>query len=248
MSRINAEWRTVLALFLGVFIIHLASGVTAGGDSRWVVPTAVSIYQHGDTDLNEYPNLLTEWDNYWIDLVDGHHFSRFPIGPALLALPFVYSMDTVMTWTSSSFTGLEETLQRKSPGLPEDADMLDVTSRFESVPTCFYVALAAVLIYLLGRQTLERRRALLLALLFAFATSAWSCASRAMLQHGPIMCVLTLTLWLFIKAEKRPWLVQFAGAILTFGYVTRPTASIPLGVLSLYVVLKHRRYVIHYGI
>jgi hypothetical protein len=60
-------------------------------------------------------------------------------------------------------------------------------------------------------------------LLFAFATPAWSTASRALWQHGGSMLLLTLALLAFFKAEKNSsWLVV-AGVALAFSMVIRPT-------------------------
>lgn len=242
------EWAIALALFAGVFCVHFASGVSAGGDSRWVIPTAVSLYREGDADLNEYPDLLEDWSYYCTDEVDGRYYSFFPLGSTLMALPFVYPVDAILTWTFDRFPSLEQAVQRMSPRPLPDVNVITVASRVEWLPACFVVALTAMLTYLVGRHWLDRRWALALALLFAFATPAWSTASRAMLQHGPMMLVLTLTLWLFVKAEERPWVVQFTGAVLAFGYVIRPTGSIPLALLSFYVLVKHRRYVVPYGL
>lgn len=248
VERRRSERRILLTLFTGVFLIHLISGVNAGGDSRWVVPTAVSIYRQGDTDLNEYTDLLYRYNYYCTDLVGDHYYSFFSIGSTLMAMPFVYPADLAMTWTFDSFPGFREWLIRMSPKPLERVDVLSVGSRIEWLPASFYVALATVLLYLIGRDALERRYALFLALLFAFASPAWSTASRAMLQHGPMMLVLALTLWIFGKAEKRPWLIQFTGAVLAFGYVIRPTGSIPLALLSAYVLVKYHRYALPYAL
>jgi hypothetical protein len=229
-----------------VFCIHFISGVGAGGDSRWVIPTAVSIYTHCDTDLNEYPDLLKQWDYYCCDDVNGHYYSFFPIGTTVMALPFVLASDLALRGALWLFPGLEGRIRAMSPHPIGEVTILTVASRVEWLAACTIVALTTLLLFRLARQQLSVQRALFLALIFAFATPAWSTASRAMLQHGPMMLLLAATLVLFVEAERKPWLVQFAGITLAYGYVVRPTGSIPLALLSIYVFVKHRRYAAAY--
>src|SRR5207248_2106541 len=89
------------------------------------------------------------------------------------------------------------------------------------------VAITAVLLYLIARRSrLSAPSALAIALIFAFGTSAWSTASRALWQHAPSMLMLTAALYLLVLAQepssrwnsdyRRLRLVQFASLPLAF--------------------------------
>src|SRR5262249_38064441 len=80
----------------------------------------------------------------------------------------------------------------------------------------------------------------------AFGTAAWSTASRALWQHGPSMLMLTLALYLIVRARERPWIAQLAGLPLAFAYVIRPTNSLSILLLSAFVFLTYRRYFLRY--
>jgi hypothetical protein len=229
------------ALFIAVFLIHVGSCVCTPGDSRWTVPIAVSLYTEGNLDLDEYPDLLEKHDYYFLEKVNGHYYSKFPIGTPLLATPFIAAMDVSSRALFRLAPGLEERIRRASPEPIDEVDVLSLYWRVETVPASIFVALTAVLIYWMARRALDRPCALLTALLFAFATSAWSVASRSLWQHGPSMLVLSGALLLLQRADEKRWPLPLAGMLLAYGYVIRPTNAIPLALLALYVLVRHRR-------
>ncbi len=108
------------------------------------------------------------------------------------------------------------------------------------------VALTTVLLYGVARLFVSRGAAVCLALIFALCTSAWSVASRALWQHGPSMLGLTAALYLILLARRRPALIQLVGIPLALAYITRPTNSVSVVLLSLYVLLTYRRYFLGY--
>ncbi|MBI5084218.1 MAG: hypothetical protein HZB13_06430, partial [Acidobacteria bacterium] len=100
-------WIT-LALFAAVFLVHALSPVPASGDSRWTVPTALSLLDRGDLNLDEYQREMTASGYYAIECVSldrtrraypldtrpdaaaacagSHHYTVFPLaGPVLSA-------------------------------------------------------------------------------------------------------------------------------------------------------------------
>jgi hypothetical protein len=54
------------------------------------------------------------------------------------------------------------------------------------------------------------------------------------------MLVLAAALLLLVRARRRPALAGWVGLLLAFSYVIRPTNSISIAVLGLYVALRHR--------
>jgi hypothetical protein len=100
----------------------------------------------------------------------------------------------------------------------------------------FYVAL----------EFLPAGFAALLAIVFAFGTTAWSTGSRALWQHTPSMLMLAIASWILIKAWKRPFLVQFAALPLAVAYCVRPTNAIAAAVFTVYVAIHYRRWLVHW--
>src|SRR6185369_4569056 len=170
-------------LVVFVFVTHLF-GLTTSYDSRWSIPTARSLLYERNTDLNEYRSLLEKNQFFAIEVFDGRFYGTFPIGASLLAVPVVGVVDAL---------GL-----KLGDG------------KIEKVTASLAIALTTMLLFLIARRSLDVREALLIVLIFAFCTAAWSTASRALWQHGPSMLMLTLALWLIVVAQERPWVVQFA--------------------------------------
>ncbi|HEX2254516.1 MAG TPA: hypothetical protein VHQ65_14700 [Thermoanaerobaculia bacterium] len=83
--------------------------------------------------------------------------------------------------------------------------------------------------------------ALLAAGALAFATPAWSLASRALWQHGPVMLLLTATLLLLTWGERRPEWVAASALPLAFAFVVRPTAALALLAFGAAVAVRHPR-------
>jgi hypothetical protein len=98
-----------------------------------------------------------------------------------------------------------------------------IYSRFSSVP----IALAATGI-------------------FALCTPMWSTATRALWQHGPLVLMLVVAMLLLVRGRRQPSVVQYASIPLAFAFIIRPTAAIPIAVLSVYVLIRHREWFVRY--
>jgi MFS family permease len=228
-------------IFLVVFGVHVRSPVMTSYDSRWSIYTAMSLIREGNTDLNEYDDLLREYADYGIDRVGQRAYSIYPIGPVLLAVPFVLVVDRALG--RSRGDDLDGRL-RTQPELP---------ARIERMVASLIVAATAVLMYLVGGLALDRpASALVLAGVFAFATSAWSTASRALWQHGPSMLMLAAALYLVLRARERLPVIAYVGVPLALAFVMRPTNLISLILFTLFVAWRHRthlgRYLVGVGL
>lgn len=225
--RPRRPWLLPLGVFFGVWLIHSASPVYNVFDSRWTLQTAMSLRCEHDADLDEYAASVEPGD-YRVQQAGGHLYNVYPLGPALVALPFLCVADPVL-----------------QAGLGMDlGDVLAVRSigRLEVIIASFTVALTAMMIFLLALEMLKSRKlALVAALIFAFGTSAWSVASRGLWQHGPTMLLLSVALWLLVTAQRRPWGVWLSALPLGLSLVMRPNSIIPIAVFSLYVLIAHRR-------
>jgi hypothetical protein len=222
-----------ILVFLVVFAAYFRSPVLTSFDSRWSIHTAMSIIREGNTNLDEYRRIIPP-DDQRVRTIDGHLYAKFPLGPSLIALPFVLII-YLLSGRVISFD-LVRFLANTAPA-----------SRIELFVACFVVALAAAFVHLAARLLLRSdKQALVIVFVFAFCTSAWSLASRALWQHGPTMLMLALALYLVLLAKERPWIVQLASLPLAFSYIVRPTNAISIFALTLFVLVQHRRYFLLY--
>lgn len=216
-----------LMVFLAVFLVHAGSKNMTSYDSRWSIPVALSILHHRNIHLDEYSERIQADRYYGIQRVDGHLYNLFPIGTSILALPFVWMIDSLLDATTG--ISLEEHLQ---------ANPSHEAERFIA---SIFVALAAV--FMLGIA--EKRLApgigpVCIAFAFAFGTSAWSTASRALWQHGPSMLLLTASLFVLITAGEHRRRLLWLGPLLAFAYVVRPTNSLSFALLMGVAFFKHK--------
>lgn len=227
---------TASMLFMVIILVHVTHPVAQSVDSMWTLHVAMSIVREGNTNLDEYQDVVQARNGYAVSPIQQHLYYFFPIGTPLLSVPFVFVLDQVTqrSWAMP----LSEQLHSAIP----TGGVLGT----ELVIVSIIVALTTIIMYAIGRLYLSRWRAIVLALIFAFCTSAWSTASRGLWQHGPTILMLSLTLYLALLAQRRPALIQFAALPLAFSFVIRPTNSVSIALFTLYVFLRYRPYFVRY--
>ena len=223
-TRLHRFWGALVILGL-VSVVYTLSPVHTSGDTKFTIPFAWSIVAYGDTDLNRYQALYDPGEDYRLKTVRGQVKSFFPEGPMFLAVPVALAL--------------------KVAGVSE-AQVLRNRKPIEKVAASLVMSVFAAIMFLVASRLLSLPYALLVALLAAFCTPAWSTASRAMWQHGPSMVMLAATLWILLRARENPPSIQYAGFTLALAYVMRPTNAISVVLLSLYVLLCHHRFSLKY--
>src|SRR5579872_956598 len=188
-------------LFGFVFVTHLVSRVSQSGDSFWTVPVMMSLLFEGNTDLDEYPQLLREKEYRGVECVTAdyrvvkpggvsdcpagsHNYYWYPIGTPVVALPLLAATDAALRL----FGPAADRLVGSHVGAVARAflrrDYLESHLLVEVLLGSVIVALTTVISFFTARMYLGVGASVVLALLFAFGTSAWSTASRALWQHG----------------------------------------------------------------
>lgn len=221
-----------LLLYAILRLAYFASGLYWPSDSRWSVHTAVSILHEGDTDLNEYRDLMGPRGDYTLQRIDDKILTIYPPGASLLAVPYVAVLDGYAQALTGD--GLPEYLHEHGAG------------RLERMIASSLTALSVVCLYSLLRRHLPLGAALGLALGYGVATSAWATASLALWQHTPTLLLFTLTLWLLDLARERPAFIQYAGLTLALSFVCRPTNAIAIIAITVYVAWFYRRYLLRF--
>ena len=242
-------------IFALVFGVHALSPRTTSGDSRWTVPVAVSILNHGDTNLDEYSELVRREQYYAVECVDaggvtrnagpggcaGHLYNLYPVAVPALGLPFVLALRMAGPLLMPVVPTRLVTAHPEFASLLA-GDLISAHAVVEEWIASFFIALAAVAVYATARRFLPAPAATLLALVLAFATPAWSTGSRAFGEHAPSMFLIALAIYLLLAANDRPSLIPYLGLVVAVAYAVRPTNALLVILASIYVLKHYRRW------
>ncbi|GAK49295.1 putative membrane protein [Candidatus Moduliflexus flocculans] len=231
-----------LLIGLIVFIIYaFFSPITNAYDSMWSIHTALSLIRDGNSNLDEYEKIVKIYRYHVIEKFDNHLYNVYPIGASVMAIPHIFLADLLMknVWGVDLHTFITQYVRG---GIPKGLERLIAST---------YVAGCVSLMFFIALQYgLSRHQSLIFAMTFAFSTSAWSVGSRGLWQHGPAMLLLAGALYcLFCGSEKSRYeslYIGIAGFLLAFSYVVRPTNAFSIFVLTIYIFLKHKKYLLSY--
>ncbi len=255
MRRLSQRDTLSIITFAIVLISYLLSRNFFSGDSRWSILTAYSLIEHGTGQLDEYRNQIESEPTYAyaIEVHNGHLYSFFPIGPSLVAIPFVMLVDAVLEnivprleWLEQPLRSYADHLRRSSPTPDFNVQPLrsiDIYPLVEFLIASIITALSVALAFPMFSEIIAERYALFLAFVLAYCTSMWSIVSRSLWQHGPSILMLVATMYVLERAKRQPVWICAAGLTLAFAYVSRPTNSLTIAVVTLWVVAKHPKYI-----
>ena len=245
-------------LYLFVFAIYLISPCATPFDSRWTIPTALSMIHEHNTDLNEYLPLLERDKFYAIEcmLPDGSRiypiksasqcasgklYDYYPVAVPLLASPFVFALETGLHAAQPVLAPLARSASTDIRRSFLRGDLIASSMFVELLLASLWMAAAAVVMYFVARQFLGLAGSLVIAGVFAFGTPAWSICSRALWQHGPSVLLSAVVLLIAGRAGRNPRLIRYLGIPLALAFFVRPTNVIALVLLSLFVLIYYRK-------
>jgi hypothetical protein len=224
-------------VFLVAFSVYLVSPVVYYGDGRLAGPTAASIVQRGDLDVDEFRDLDFVGGYQTVD-VDGHQYDFYPWTRSLAALPVAV---TLLIGDKLGVTPGPDEAVRSSTWEPA---LLMVPG---ALTTAGAVVASTWLAWWQVRDPRRRRRvALLVGVGLAFATGYWSTASRGMWQHGPACLWMSLALvgaWPISQGDRRARWGVLLGATAMAAALTRPTFVIFLVGFGVWILVSHRHQV-----
>jgi hypothetical protein len=241
-----------------VLLVYLLTLPINSYDSYWTVPTALSILGHGSTAVDDYVAAAPAAAWYSVECVPpsgkaiayrlangcpgGHYYNVYPIGVPILALPVVLLLKIAMP----KIVRLVHAPARLANSHPVLAAFLagDLYRGYgvvELVCAAIFATITVWLMFQIASMFVERRMALILAAIFAFGTSEWSIGSRSLLQHGPTLLMLTLTLYCLLRG----W-IALSALPLAFSFAVRPSNFIPVALLTLYVAIHHRAQLLRF--
>lgn len=219
---------TSVGLLLVVVLVYLANGRSIGaGDTVPARYLPISMLREFNFDLDEFTFLYDETGRRTYPFIgdrpffllprEGHYYSVYPIGPALLALPlYILPVSAGMTATSAWVV------------------------RLEKLSATLITALSVLFLFWTLRELTRERWALIIASVYAFGTSSLSVSSQALWQHGPSQLCFALSSYLLVKGMRETAYISYVGFPLAASILMRPTNALLVLPLGVYLLHQHR--------
>jgi hypothetical protein len=215
-SEPRPAWAAALLLFLLCLSCYLANGRTipfgGGGDT---IPNRLipfSLLAHGTLTLDPFQEEAAARGGFrwYVQETKGRLVSLYPIGSPLVALPVYVPLYLFLKATDRG----------------SDSALFDASEKAEKIAASTIAAAAVAFFYLLLRRRTRPATAFWGAAAFGLASALWATASQMLWQHGPVVLMLTLALWLFTWPERPAWSLAAAGIALALAVLCRPTAAV----------------------
>ncbi|HYW42994.1 MAG TPA: hypothetical protein VE959_09060 [Bryobacteraceae bacterium] len=262
VSRLPRAGRETCLTIAFVFAAYILCPPFTSFDSYWTVPTALALIGHGTTAVDDYVASAPPGARYAVECVPphatgvaynladgcpgGHWYNFYPVGVPLLALPLVFLVK--MGTAAAAFLVPRAATLAAHPVLAAflGGDLAAGHAVVELFCGAVFGAITVWLQYRIAALFLARRAALLVALIFAFGTSEWSVASRNLYQHGPSLLLLSLALYLILRAREEPSRISYAAFPLALSFVVRPSNCISVAALTVYVAIHYRAHLMRF--
>lgn len=231
-------------IFTITFLIFWASPFNQIADSRYSMVFSQSLLEHRSFTLDGYaiPRLkpvlhggvtYLNGNMYQLQIVGEHLYYYFPPGTSVLSAPFV----AVMNFFGVSAVNADGTYNSQGE------------ERIQAALAAFLMALLAVVFFYMSRLLLPPIWSVVVALGGALGTQVWSTASRGMWTHtwGILLLGLMILIVLAQETGKRKLNGAVLASLLAWMYFVRPTNSIFIVALSVYIFVYHRRAFIAYA-
>ncbi len=233
-----------LVIFCVVFQLFVQSPILNMGDSKYTLLLTNNLLSKGSFVLDDYPiprkpvvhvgQTELDGDTYQIEIFDGHLYNYFPPGSAILSAPFVLVGNAlgyrIFNANQVYSENRESSIQRYIASL--------------------LTAALAVTFYFTARLLLPCGWSALVALGGALGTQLWSTASRALWGHTWGVALLGPVLYLLLAqatGRRRAHPVLLA-TLLSWTYFVRPTNSLLIIGITVYIVLYHRSMFVAYAV
>ena len=230
------RWYETVSVFLLVVLVYLAAPTTQMLDSKYVLVVSQSLIDNGSFKLDPYFGGLDDYSGvnipHGMHVVNRHVYYWFPDGPAVLSVPYVAMMNlfgvSAMNADGSWANDAEARMQR---GL-----------------AAILTAGIVVFLYRCARYRLPIGWSLAIAAVAAFGTSLFSSASRGLWSLTWGTFLLGAVVLMLVRQEQgrnsNPYLLA---TLLSWSYLVRPTNSINVILVSLFILLCHRRLFVRYA-
>ena len=231
-----------LALLIIMFAVFWISPVKQVTDSNYSMLVTQSLIEHGTFSLDQYalPRLgptprayyVQDGNIYQLELIGDHIYYHLPPGSSVLSIPYLLV---------GRIFGLSAT---NPDGTYSEAKEI----RIEAGLAALLMAIFVVIQYWTARLMLSASWSLIVALGAALGTQVWSTASRAMWSDTWGILLLSAALFFLMAHElgKRKMNSIVFATLLAWTYFVRPTNSVHIAAITIYLFLFHRELIIRY--
>jgi len=236
--RFTTDYLAAALIFIVTLLVFWVSPVHQITDSHYSMLLSEGLLKHRSFALDHYnlprfePNASTRDyyvmnGNIWQQELAGNHiYYYFPPGSSLLSLPYVAVANAL---------GI-------SAANPDGTYNPQGEARIETALAAILMALLAAVFYCTSRLLLPRFWSMVIALGGAFGTQVWSTASRGLWSHTWAALLMGLIVWVLIAGETKRRKISpvLLATLLAWLYFVRPTGSIAIATISLYILIFHR--------
>lgn len=231
-------------IFLTTLLIFWFSPVYQVTDSKYSMMVSESLLKHRTFALDNYavPRLAPveredytmDGDIYQLELARGHIFYFFPAGSSVLSLPYVALMNAF----GISAVNADGTYSHLGE------------MRIETSLAAMLMAALAALFFYTSRLVLPLSWSVVIALGGALGTQVWSTASRALWSHTWLILLLGVVVYQLLRQEARERRMNpvLMASLLSWMYFVRPSASVTIIALSIYLFLYYRKLFLPYAV
>jgi hypothetical protein len=218
--------RRALWLFLGLLLVYSVNGrEISASDTVANQLLPVAVWRGDGFVLNRFAS--TEREHYYVRKHGDDWISRYPVVPAVLALPATGVQLFVLDRIAPGWSGSRPLAYWYMGMMSKNASAL-------------LAALTGVLLYALLFRLGLGEVALPTTLATALGSNLWMVGSQAPWLHGSVAFFLTLSLLLLVPAPTVRWRLVTAGLAMAGAVCARPTSAVFALPLALWAVAALR--------
>ena len=232
------------ALFGLVLLVFWLSPVTQVTDSHYSLLLSDSLLQHRTFTLDHYgiprhepqsgvrDDYIANGPMWQLEIVNNHLYYYFPPGSSILSLPFM---------AGAKLLGF-------SVVNPDGSYNEQSEIRLQKALAAILMALCVVVIFFTARYLLPLGWSTLIALTAAFGTQIWSTTSRALWSQTWETLLISFAILLLVRSEvcNKRVPAGLLGTLAAWMYLVRPSASIVIIAIAIYLFLKRPSLLIIY--
>ena len=241
----RTEVGAITSLFVITLIVFWLSPVTQVSDSHYSLLLSDSLLRHRSFRLDHYALPRYEpqagvRDDYvangpiWqLEIAKNNHlYYYFPPGSSVLSVPFI---------AVGRVFGIS--VMKPDGTYNEQAEI-----KLQKALAALLMALCVCVIFITARYVLPVGWSFIIALSAAFGTQIWSTTSRALWSHTWETLLVSVAVLLLVRNEVRvkPLPPVLLGSIAAWLYFIRPSASLVVVAIAIYLFLRRRRQLVPY--
>lgn len=226
----RGRWGTSVLLGVALFVVYCANGREIGaGDTIPATLLPVAILRGDGLALNRFAGLWGSDLPWYVTTKRGQIVSRYPLAPALLALPLTLPQLAV--------------LDLMHPGWEQQAP-LQYAALMAKHSAALLAALTGVALFQVLCMLGLGRVALLTTVIACLGSTLWTVGSQALWQHGPAALALAVVLALLLPAGAGRVRLLLAGAATGIIFSVRPQNIVLALPIAAWVVWRYRRHAV----